>query len=103
MVPKLEDHLCFWYVDGTLILVKESSIKYVLQQLNSFYPNIQFTCELEKNNKDPFLDVLIIRKHDTFETRVCRKSINTDIYLNWQSFAPNTWKRGTLKVLINRS
>ena len=31
-----------------------------------------------------------------------RKNTNTDIYLNWLSHAPNTWKRGTLKVLINR-
>ena len=32
-----------------------------------------------------------------------RKNTNTDIYLNWLSHAPNTWKRGTLKVLINRT
>ena len=32
-----------------------------------------------------------------------RKSPNTDIYLDWQSFARNTWKRGTLKVLISRA
>ena len=31
------------------------------------------------------------------------KSTNTDIYLDWLSFAPNTWKRGTLKVLIGRA
>ena len=32
-----------------------------------------------------------------------RKSTNNDIYLNWGSFAPVTWKRGTLKVLFNRA
>ena len=32
-----------------------------------------------------------------------RKNANTDIYLNWLSHAPNTLKRGTLKVLINRA
>ena len=69
MVPKLEDHLCFGigYVDETLIFVKESFIEYMLQQLNSFHQNIQFTFELEKNNKNSFLDVLIIRKHNTYE------------------------------------
>ena len=35
--------------------------------------------------------------------QVYRESTNTDIYLNLQSFAPNTWKPGTLKVLINRA
>ena len=44
MVPKLKYHLCFCnrYVDDTLTFVKESSIEYVLQQLNSFRPNIKF-------------------------------------------------------------
>ena len=32
-----------------------------------------------------------------------RKNTNTDIYLNWLWHAPNTWKRGTLKVMINRT
>ena len=75
----------------------------MLQQLNSFHPNIQFTYELEKKNKIPFLNVLFIRKHSTFETTVYRKGTNTDIYLNWQYFAPNTLKRDTFKVLINRA
>ena len=32
-----------------------------------------------------------------------RKSANNDIYLNWGSFAPVTWKRVTLKMLFNRT
>ena len=49
-----------------------------------------------------FLDVLVIRQsNDKFETTVYRKNTNMDIYLNWFSHAPNTSKRGTLKVLTN--
>ena len=49
IVPKLNSHLQFWkrYVDDTLTIVKEGSINHVLQQLNSFHPNIQFTFEIE--------------------------------------------------------
>ena len=49
IVPKLNSHLQFWkrYVDDTLTIVKEGSINRVLQQLNSFHPNIQFTFEIE--------------------------------------------------------
>ena len=52
VVPKLNNHLLFWkcYVD-TLTIVKEGSINHVLQQLNSFYPNIQFTFETESNGR----------------------------------------------------
>ena len=29
----------------------------------------------------------------------CQKVTNTDVYLNWNSFAPGSWKQGTLKTL----
>ena len=94
----------FWktYVDDTLTIV-EGLIHHVLQQLNSFHPNIQFTFEIESSGRIPFLDILIIRKKSKIETTVYRKSTDTGIYLNWFSFAPNTWKRGTLKNLVHRA
>ena len=104
-VPKLNSHLRFWkrYVDDTLTIVKEGSINHLLQQLNSFHPKIQFTFEIESSGRIPFLDILIIRKKSKIETTVYRKSTDTGIYLNWFSFAPNTWKRGTLKNLVHRA
>ena len=100
IVSKLNSHLQFWkrYVDDTLTIVKEGSINHLLQQLNSFHPKIQFTFEIESSGRIPFLDILIIRKKSKIETTVYRKSTDTGIYLNWFSFAPNTWKRGTLKI-----
>ena len=100
IVPKLHSHLQFWkrYADDTFTIVKEGSISHVLQQLNSFHPNIQFTFEIESSGRIPFLEFLIIRKKSKIETTVYRKSTDTGIYLNWFSFAPNTWKRGTLKI-----
>ena len=32
-----------------------------------------------------------------------RKNTNTKICLNWFSHDPNTWKKGPLKLLINRA
>ena len=100
IVPKLNCHLHFGKrcVDDTLTIVEEGSINLVLQQLNSFHPNIQFTFEMESSRRISFLDILIIRKKSKIETTVYRKSTDTGIYLNWFSFAPNTWKRGTLKI-----
>ena len=65
--------------------------------------NIQFTYEAESNNMVPFLDVLVIRKNNDNETTVCRKPTNNDIYLNWNSFSPKSWKRGTLRTTIKRT
>ena len=94
IVPKLNCHLHFGKrcVDDTLTIVEEGSINLVLQQLNSFHPNIQFTFEMESSRRISFLDILIIRKKSKIETTVYRKA-DTGIYLNWFSFAPNTWKR----------
>ena len=96
IVPKLNSHLRFRkrYVDDTLTIVK-GSINHVLQQLNSFHPNIRFTFEIESSGRIPFLDILIIRKKSSIEITVYRKSTDTDISLSWFSFAANIWKRGT--------
>ena len=49
----------------------------VLNELNGFYQNIQFTYKLEKNNKLGFLDVLLTYNKDAIETTVYRKPINS--------------------------
>ena len=46
---------------------------------------------------------MLIRRGTKTETAVYRKSTNNDIYLNWDSFAPVTWKRGALKTLFSRA
>ena len=46
---------------------------------------------------------MVIRQSNIkFEITAYSKNTITDIHLNWFSYAPNTWKIGTLKVLINR-
>ena len=64
IVPKLNSHLYFWkrYVDDTLAIVKEGSINHVLQQLNSFHPNVQFTFEIKSSRRIPSHEILILSK-----------------------------------------
>ena len=75
----------------------------ILATLNNFHTNLEFTYEEENNFMLSFLDVLIVRRHDKFDTAVFRKETNTDIYLHWDSFAPLSWKKGTLTVLVARA
>ena len=65
--------------------------------------NIKFTYELENQNKLSFLDVFLIQSGTKTGTTVYRKGTINDIYLNWGSFAPVNWERGTLKTLFNRA
>ena len=84
------------YVDDTFVFVKKGCVEHVLAWLNSFHKNIQLIHELKNQNKLSFQDILLIWRGTKIETTVYRKSTNNDIYLNWGSFAPVTWKRGTL-------
>ena len=102
VIPKLSQQHQFWkrYDDDTICFVRNGYQEFVLSCLNSFNNSIQFTYETEKENEISFLDILIIRSGQKIETRVYRKSTNTDIYINWNSCAPPSWKRSTLKTLI---
>ena len=83
--------------------VKLGTISYIITNLNSFGNNIQFTFEKEDKGTLPFLDVLIRRKGNSILTTVFRKHIYNDIYLNLNAFAPDTWKRETLKTIVERA
>ena len=101
----LREHMSPWKrrVDGTISYIKEESIEHVLSKLNSYHDNIEFTYDMEIDGKLGFIDVIVIRKDYEVETRVYRKSTNSDIYLHWQPFFPTTWKRGTLQTLVSRA
>ena len=47
--------------------------------------------------------MLLCRNGRELTTTVYRKKANNDIYLNWNAFAPASWKRGTLRTLVQRA
>ena len=54
--------------------------------LDSFHKNIKFIFKEEKDNKNSFLYVLILRNSSSIETTFYRKLTDNDIYLRWGSF-----------------
>ena len=105
LVPLLKDQLSFWkrYVDDTITFIKTGSAEYLLSILNSFHPNKEFFYEAEVNPELVFLDVLLLREGQNIISIVYRKETDSDIYLSWNSFCPQSWKRGTLKSLVQRA
>ena len=99
------EHMSLWkrYVDDTIAVIKLSSIEHILSILNSFHQNIEFTNELEQSGKITFLDVMLIRTNDSLKTTIYRKSTHNGVYLQWNSFAPRTWNRGTLQEILIRA
>ena len=42
---------------------------------------------------------MLCSNRENIVTTVYQEVDNTDVYINWNSFAPYNWKRGTLKTL----
>ena len=105
LMPELEKFMKPWkrFIDDTITYIKPDFITNVIDILNKFHQNIEFKSEVEHNGKISFLDVLLMRCNGKLETTVFRKENNNDIYLHWRSFAPMTWKKGTLRTLIRRA
>ena len=47
--------------------------------------------------------MLLYRNGAELAATVYRKKNNNDIYLNWNTFAPVSWKRGTLRTLVQHA
>ena len=106
MAPKLKSVMPVWfrYVDDTFTLVKKGKLNEIITALNNFHNNIKFTHEEEKENRIPFLDVLITKKENGgLITGVYRKETNNSIYIHWESYAPKQWKIGTLRGMVRRA
>ena len=64
---------------------------------------LSFTFELEVNKKLPFLDTLITRSHSKYLSEVYIKSTSTGECINFSSIAPDRYKTGVIKSLLNRA
>ena len=62
-----------------------------------------FTMDEEKDNKLPFLDVLVKHRSFAFITSIYRKPMFTSLYLNWDAFPPKSRKVKLIKCLIFRA
>ncbi len=70
---------------------------------NSFNENIQFTIEIENDNRIAFLDIWLIRSEDgTIKTDWHHKETWSGRYLHFDSHLPFNYKRNTIKILADR-
>ena len=92
-------------IEGTFMIYLFNSpghLKRFHSYLNSYYLNISFTIENEKDNRMSFLDVNIIREQGGFTTSVYRKPTFSRIYTHFDSFLPSSYKIGLLHALLYR-
>ena len=87
-------------VDDTLVLAKPSDFPFVLNKLNCFHIQLQFTIDSFTDDQDiHFLDIKITPNG----TSVHRKSTHTGQYVHLSSFTPWYRKTAWLRALIHRA
>jgi len=99
-------HIKFWkrYIDDIFAIIRSRFKDKILNQLNNFHNKIQFTIECEKDQKIPFLDIMVIRNSQQgFQFNIYRKPTHTDRYLNYNSFHINNHKISVIDSLIGRA
>lgn len=98
LLPKI-----WWrYVDDVFSVVKKQKIDDIIQLLNSQYQSINFTYEIENNNKLNFLDISLIRKDRVVHFDIYRKPSNTSRYITSDSFCPTSHKMAAFHSMIHR-
>jgi hypothetical protein len=110
-VTGLNSDLFLWkrYVDDTFViwLSTKRRLQMFRNQLNTSLsaPTIKFTLEIEKDQKLPFLDVLILRDGDgkSISFAVYRKATHSGRFLNFASCHPISVKAGVVKSLFLRA
>ena len=102
-MPNLDNQPKLWlrYMDDIFALVeKDFNHDLFLTKLNSLSRTIQFTYELEVDNRLPFLDCLVIHELSNFQFDVYRKPSNAGMYLHFYSWHPLHVKRSVLFSLL---
>ena len=81
-----------------LALAKPENISLILEKLNSFHLQIQFTFEECVDHNDDFLDI----KLDRQGTTVYRKSTHTGQHCHYSIFTPWSRKTAWIRALVQR-
>ena len=91
------------YVDDLLTVLPADKIEYVKNALNAFNPHIQFTYEVENDNRLPYLDMVLIRtENQTILTDWYKKPMASGRILNYFSLHPLVQKLNTATGFIGR-
>lgn len=105
VIKKLPFKLPFYfrYVDDIITAIPKDKVMETKDIFNSFNENIQFTIEVENNNRIAFLDIWLIRtENGTITTDWYHKETWSGRYLHFDSELPFNYKRNTIKILADK-
>ena len=92
------------FVDDTFaVFESESGSLDFFRLLNGLHPALKFTIEGEKDDRLPFMDVLVKRVDGAFIRSVYRKPTFNGLYTRWDSFTATGHKINLIKSLTSRA
>ena len=92
------------YVDDSFLLFRDKChVTLFHEYINRQHNRIQFTCEVEKSNSLPFLDILITRIETGFETSIFRKATHTGLGMKFSSAISTEYKHNIIDCLVDRA
>lgn len=93
------------YLDDTFVLWPHGAdqLEEFHAHLNCQHPQIQFTKEVEEDDRISFLDVLVKKENNRFSTTVYRKPTHTGRYTHFASHHHPRVKSGTIRCLAERA
>ncbi|UYV84189.1 hypothetical protein LAZ67_X001476 [Cordylochernes scorpioides] len=90
------------YIDDIYCEYHLGADQAILDTLNSYHPEIKFTIEREENHTLPYLDALIFRNRNSFQTTVYYKDTTKPSYIPFNSYSPVSYKISVVKTLTKR-
>jgi hypothetical protein len=92
------------YVDDIFAIVSftKDRLAEFTELMNSQYPSIKFTVEVEVDSKLPFLDILISRNNGILDFNVYRKPTQVDRFIDNNSFHPKEHKLAAFHSMVYR-
>ena len=92
------------YVDDTFMLFRDKNhVKLFQSYLNKQHSQIQFTCEMEKDNSLSFLDCKVTKNGNCFETSSYRKPTYTGLGMKFNSAVSDQYKFNLIDCLMDRA
>jgi hypothetical protein len=92
------------YVDDILIIYDEThtNILDTLNEFNLIHLNIQYTVEMQNDNKLNYLDITVINNNNTFAFNIYRKPTTTDTIIPNDFCHPTEHKTAAIRYMENR-
>ncbi|XP_037048989.1 uncharacterized protein LOC119083380 [Bradysia coprophila] len=104
VIRKLKFKLPFYvrYVDDILTAVPADKVNEIKTTFNSYNQHIQFTVDVERDQKISFLELWCIRDGRSIKTDWYHKDTWSGRYLNFKSHLPTAYKRNTVTLLAEK-